>query len=392
MGLILNERIDTLALARKETFRDVGAAGESDGIKALRSASPELVRRTVIEAASAWPELEGVKVTLASTNDRPAVWFPPDHKHGNWGEVRTDTLTNLREDAAKLAESAALAVRAERAKVCQECVRWDGPPRSGTPCGTCGSINAAERAAMLDAIEREIEREIEGEAASVSEADFVVPLTADDWNRVIGRTMRDGQAADAVTIEYESAPYAGFSRGKVELSVEKQRKGPTGTVRLGLPHEIESGPTKPASERTPLPVRWTWDEVLIKSGALWCDGPGDSWAALGSDFVVTRDNSPAPPAIHNAIVTEAARIGMLCHVQPMTAPEGYEFDVEDHGVFCRMRAEWSSGLNVCSYFRPEHPEVALNADPGRWAGHEPARQWAAYLLGEVAPPLRKETR
>ncbi len=22
----------------------------------------------------------------------------------------------------------------------------------------------------------------------------------------------------------------------------------------------------------------------------------------------------------------------------------------------------------------------------------PARQWAAYLLGEVAPPLRKETR
>ncbi len=339
------------------------------------------------------PELRDARVKLE--REGKDATFEVKLHGGDWdrtANIRRSRFADIAADCAALAEAAAAEASKLRAKVCLECVAWNGSPRSGEPCGTCGSIDAAARAAMLDAIEREIEREIEGEAASVSEADFVVPLTADDWNRVIGRTMRDGQAADAVTIEYESAPYAGFSRGKVELSVEKQRKGPTGTVRLGLPHEIESGPTKPASERTPLPVRWTWDEVLIKSGALWCDGPGDSWAALGSDFVVTRDNSPAPPAIHNAIVTEAARIGMLCHVQPMTAPEGYEFDVEDHGVFCRMRAEWSSGLNVCSYFRPEHPEVALNADPGRWAGHEPARQWAAYLLGEVAPPLRKETR
>lgn len=39
MGLMLNERINALACARKETFRDVGAAGESEGIKAMRLAT-----------------------------------------------------------------------------------------------------------------------------------------------------------------------------------------------------------------------------------------------------------------------------------------------------------------------------------------------------------------
>ena len=185
-------------------------------------------------------------------------------------------------------------------------------------------------------------------------------MTADDWNRAIGRTMRNGQAADAVTIEYEPAPCAGLS--------------------------------KVTSDRTPLPPGWEWGERCFVAGP--CGAFAFVLVAPESNpgRIDTHNDKPAPPAIHNALVTEAARLGLPCHEKPMTAPEGYWFDVEDHGVFCRMRAEWTSGLNVCSYFRPEHPEVASNADAGRWAGHEAARQWAAYLLGEVAPPLRTETR
>ncbi len=77
----------------------------------------------------------------------------------------------------------------------------------------------------------------------------------------------------------------------------------------------------------------------------------------------------------------------------LAPPEGYTFrEGERNGMFVHVSREDRlsfDGLPGINYFAAGHPSAFRNRDPQRWAGHEPARQWAAHLLGEVAPPLRE---
>ena len=75
------------------------------------------------------------------------------------------------------------------------------------------------------------------------------------------------------------------------------------------------------------------------------------------------------------------------------APEGYRFrrdhegDIEvwrDDGAF--MFEDYDVSIYFCEGSDPKRKTD--NACPKVWAGHEAARQWAAHLLGETAPPLR----
>lgn len=310
MGLMLHERIDALALARKETFRDVGAAGESEGIKAMRLATWEATVWPALRRAMAdHPELHGAKVKLETST--PTAFEVMLHGEG-WdftlNVCRGPLVVDIVVDCAVLASCAASEVRKARASVCQECAQWNGPPRSGAPCGTCGSINAEDRSAMLAEIDREIE------------------------------------------------------------AVEPA----------------------PSSERTPLPPGWAWSECYLRD-RITANGPHDAYAGVDHGRIFSRD--PRPPAIHNALITEAARLGLVCHEIREVAPEGYAFEVHDGWVEVTRT---DGGLMFTGsptdrvYAGVEAHWLARNSDPKRWAGHEPARQWAAYLLGEVAPPLREE--
>jgi hypothetical protein len=84
------------------------------------------------------------------------------------------------------------------------------------------------------------------------------------------------------------------------------------------------------------------------------------------------------------------------HLQEPQAPEGYVFNRCDYAVKGAVYVMRANGAKVfqhgsadVAYYPAGHIAAEGNSDPRRWEGHETARQWAAHMIREVAPPLRE---
>jgi hypothetical protein len=180
-----------------------------------------------------------------------------------------------------------------------------------------------------------------------------------------------GRTSDAAEIRHASQPCAAFSN--------------------------------PSDERRAAPDGYRF--ARSGSGAILvsCDGFSRYYHTEKNDPPEYQNsNAEIWPSQHEAARQHAAR--MLGHepppIRPETIapddprrqpPEGYTFEIDADGDVWVDRDPHDPFAFSAHYWVPKtEPRRAKNASRERWDGHEEARQWAAHLVGEVAPPLREE--
>jgi hypothetical protein len=293
-----------------------------DPIGRHKPASPELVRRVVLEAAAAWPELAGWDANTLIGTDKTGI--------GRGSAclaslvLRRDTYANLREDAAALAAKAAEAVRAlpkpvratsfplldtplDRAQLDRQWARALGvaPPepyrwRTSAPAARPEHLARQGRRTGLD-VEREIAERTGGTcpiaAANLAGAEALP--TGWRWGENDGpktvRAYRDSMRGGFCRFDAN-----GFdendSMPQVRQAVEARAR------RLGL---IGGEP-----QRTPLPEGWGWHDELACLAREQGGGNG-RWAGIRANRRTPFSEGQIPTEVWTAVITEARRLGLI---------------------------------------------------------------------------------
>jgi hypothetical protein len=320
---------------------DQGMGKSLERVAPYRAASPELVRRTVLEAASVYPELRGCRVALSAAGTEALVWYAPDHKRGKWAPVRRDTFANLRTDAHALAAKAVAALP----KPCPECVVCRGAwPLT---CSACGPRNVAapafvgltetpEHRAHRERITREAaarerldptQTEISGNHMSVSSApagytfkvDLVgdVRASRDEWYCwYFSPRAQDFQIE--VNADGRSLPFGGAWGGHEDARQHAARMigqvaPPLRTARTGLDVEREIAERTARADAETLPAGWRWEDsspcvaATIRDGrrihaGVESSGPNKGFRYWGGE---------ATPEVWAAVEAKARRLGLI---------------------------------------------------------------------------------
>lgn len=330
-----------------------------------RPASDETVRKAVLAAMAAYPELGGCCIELSRFGSgKVAIYNGQDIVGCN--RVHRDTYSHLEWDATRLVLEARDAIRRAKANRCTECARL-GPPNLAhstcSECGAKGSLPPDEPAPIRF-----------GQLRDADASDFISSVLVDtppvETINVV--FFRKGEALDPKVISKEDAlARAGLFRQHDQAyeRIGEWVQASSGALRWVALARAELDD----SERTPLRDGWEWEQGLTCCAAKSSD-ISETWCLVNPDLPADIRNSGAVPYdVSEAVETEAARLGIR-------RPPGYEFEnspseygaqgVEVTGPGCpSARVRWSGYTPPSWLTKPKHA---------------PALAWARYLLKEAS--------